>query len=133
MSKVFVVGIGPGNYENMTIRADRALAACTEAGEEKQAENIRILRLSHDYVKLTCNYWSNYVMGSEKVKAEWLAETRELYDAFMAVFSQAVLWYGEEERFVEGVPPVIWQYANPDNPRTAGWFDPDNWSGGELL
>ena len=28
MGKVFVVGIGPGNFENMTIRADRALAAC---------------------------------------------------------------------------------------------------------
>ena len=26
MGKVFVVGIGPGNYENMTVRADRALA-----------------------------------------------------------------------------------------------------------
>ncbi len=25
MSKLYVVGIGPGNYENMTIRADRAL------------------------------------------------------------------------------------------------------------
>ena len=28
MGKVFVVGIGPGNFENMTIRADRALCAC---------------------------------------------------------------------------------------------------------
>lgn len=28
MGKVVVVGIGPGNYENMTIRADRALQAC---------------------------------------------------------------------------------------------------------
>ena len=28
MGKVFVVGIGPGNYENMTIRADRALREC---------------------------------------------------------------------------------------------------------
>ena len=28
MGKVIVVGIGPGNYENMTIRADRALQAC---------------------------------------------------------------------------------------------------------
>ena len=28
MGKVSVVGIGPGNYENMTIRADKALAAC---------------------------------------------------------------------------------------------------------
>lgn len=28
MSKLVVVGIGPGDYENMTIRADRALAAC---------------------------------------------------------------------------------------------------------
>ena len=28
MGKVFVVGIGPGNFENMTIRADRALSAC---------------------------------------------------------------------------------------------------------
>ena len=28
MGKVQIVGIGPGNYENMTIRADRALAAC---------------------------------------------------------------------------------------------------------
>ena len=28
MGKVFVVGIGPGNFENMTIRADRALASC---------------------------------------------------------------------------------------------------------
>ena len=28
MGKVFVVGIGPGNFENMTIRADRVLAAC---------------------------------------------------------------------------------------------------------
>lgn len=26
MGKVYVVGIGPGNYENMTLRADRALA-----------------------------------------------------------------------------------------------------------
>lgn len=28
MSKLFVVGIGPGNYENMTAAADRALSAC---------------------------------------------------------------------------------------------------------
>ena len=28
MGKLFVVGIGPGNYENMTVRADRALAQC---------------------------------------------------------------------------------------------------------
>ena len=28
MGKVIVVGIGPGNYENMTIRADRALQSC---------------------------------------------------------------------------------------------------------
>ncbi len=28
MGKVVVVGIGPGNYENMTIRADRALQNC---------------------------------------------------------------------------------------------------------
>ena len=28
MGKVFVVGIGPGNFENMTIRADRALSGC---------------------------------------------------------------------------------------------------------
>ena len=28
MGKVQIVGIGPGNFENMTIRADRALAAC---------------------------------------------------------------------------------------------------------
>ena len=28
MSKLYVVGIGPGNYENMTIRADEALKAC---------------------------------------------------------------------------------------------------------
>lgn len=28
MNKVIVVGIGPGNYENMTVRADRALQAC---------------------------------------------------------------------------------------------------------
>lgn len=28
MSKLYVVGIGPGNYENMTIRADEALKNC---------------------------------------------------------------------------------------------------------
>lgn len=28
MGKVQIVGIGPGNFENMTIRANRALAAC---------------------------------------------------------------------------------------------------------
>lgn len=28
MGKVAVVGIGPGNYENMTVRADRALQEC---------------------------------------------------------------------------------------------------------
>ena len=28
MAKLYVVGIGPGNYENMTIRADRALQSC---------------------------------------------------------------------------------------------------------
>lgn len=28
MGKLFVVGIGPGNYENMTIKADRALKSC---------------------------------------------------------------------------------------------------------
>jgi len=28
LGKVIVVGIGPGNYENMTVRADRALQSC---------------------------------------------------------------------------------------------------------
>ena len=28
MGKLFVVGIGPGDYENMTVRADRALRGC---------------------------------------------------------------------------------------------------------
>lgn len=28
MNKLIVVGIGPGNYENMTVRADRALQEC---------------------------------------------------------------------------------------------------------
>ena len=28
MSKLYVVGIGPGNYENMTIKADRVLQSC---------------------------------------------------------------------------------------------------------
>ena len=28
MGKLIVVGIGPGDYENMTVRADRALQAC---------------------------------------------------------------------------------------------------------
>lgn len=28
MGKLTVVGIGPGDYENMTVRADRALARC---------------------------------------------------------------------------------------------------------
>ena len=28
MGKLTVVGIGPGNYENMTVRADEALRAC---------------------------------------------------------------------------------------------------------
>ena len=28
MGKLSIVGIGPGNYENMTIRADRALSEC---------------------------------------------------------------------------------------------------------
>ena len=28
MGKLTVVGIGPGDYENMTVRADRALGAC---------------------------------------------------------------------------------------------------------
>ena len=28
MGKVIVVGIGPGNYENMTVRADLALRNC---------------------------------------------------------------------------------------------------------
>ena len=28
LSRVTVVGIGPGDYDNMTVRADRALGAC---------------------------------------------------------------------------------------------------------
>ena len=28
MGKLSIVGIGPGNYENMTIKADRALQSC---------------------------------------------------------------------------------------------------------
>ena len=28
MAKLYIVGIGPGNYENMTVRADRALREC---------------------------------------------------------------------------------------------------------
>ncbi len=28
MSKLYVVGIGPGDYDNMTVRADRALKSC---------------------------------------------------------------------------------------------------------
>ena len=34
MRKLAVVGIGPGNYENMTIRADRALRECDEGDLE---------------------------------------------------------------------------------------------------
>ena len=28
MGKLYVVGIGPGDYDNMTVRADRALGEC---------------------------------------------------------------------------------------------------------
>ena len=28
LSKLYVIGIGPGNYENMTIKADKALNLC---------------------------------------------------------------------------------------------------------
>ena len=33
MGKVIVVGIGPGGYEDITIRADEALQACDEIVE----------------------------------------------------------------------------------------------------
>ena len=28
MAKLYVVGLGPGDYDNMTVRADRALQSC---------------------------------------------------------------------------------------------------------
>ena len=28
MGKLYVVGLGPGDYDNMTVKADRVLAAC---------------------------------------------------------------------------------------------------------
>ena len=28
MAKLYVVGLGPGDYDNMTVRADRALREC---------------------------------------------------------------------------------------------------------
>ena len=42
MGKLFIVGIGPGNYENMTVRADNALkAADTIIGYHVYVELVR--------------------------------------------------------------------------------------------
>lgn len=45
MGKLFIVGIGPGNYENMTVRADRALS-----------ESDTIIGY-HVYVELVRGHW----------------------------------------------------------------------------
>ena len=42
LGKLIVVGIGPGNYENMTVRADRALRSCdTIVGYQVYVELVR--------------------------------------------------------------------------------------------
>ena len=47
MGKLIVVGIGPGNYENMTIKADRALQSCD------------VIIGYHVYVDLIREYYPN--------------------------------------------------------------------------
>ena len=49
MGKLIVVGIGPGNYENMTIKADRALQSCD------------VIIGYHVYVDLIWVYYPNFV------------------------------------------------------------------------
>ena len=53
MGKVFIVGIGPGNEENRTIRADRAL----EAGD------VIATFVGHDHVNDYVATWKGLLLG----------------------------------------------------------------------
>ena len=51
MGKLFIVGIGPGNYENMTVRADRALSESdTIIGYHVYVELVRGRRPEKEYL-----------------------------------------------------------------------------------
>lgn len=107
------------NEEELEALFDRAIAACTEAGEEVQADNIRHLRLGYKFVKLTCNYTANYEFGSEKVQAEYKAESKALFDAMQALESYPSI--DRKFEFHDDAPPVAWVYY--DNRTSIGWFN----------
>lgn len=51
MSKLYVIGIGPGDYENMTIKADRALKECDViAGYHVYVDLVKDLYPGKEYV-----------------------------------------------------------------------------------
>ena len=107
------------NEDALEALFDRAIAACTDAGETVQTENIKRLRLGYKFVKLTCNYTANYEFGSEKIRAEWQAEAKALYDAMVELNSYQGI--SRKFEFHDDAPPVAW--TNYNNRTNVGWFD----------
>ena len=94
------------NEEELTAIFDRAARACTEAGETEAAQHVRTLRFSYDYIRLTCNYYANYKMGNEVIKAAWTEETKALYDELNQ--GGYLLMMAKPNQFIPGVPPILW-------------------------
>ena len=96
--------------EEMVERFDQAEIACQAAGEEAQLRNLKTLRLSYTFMKLSSNYTANWTFGSEKIRAEYLKESNDLHDALIAC--GAIYAIDEEDYFREGYPPTHWWERN---------------------
>ncbi len=98
---------------------ERAETAVTEAGETAAAQHIADLKLSYLFTMLSCTYWTDYVMGSEAVREEWMTASSELYNEIeLRGFPLSL----STSRFVEGIAPTEWVYVDAENPKPATWI-----------
>ncbi len=92
--------------EELEALFDQAEAACTEAGETAQLQNIKYLRWGYEFMRLSSNYTANWEFGSEKIKAEYQEDCKALHDAMVELESYYEI--GKNFYFREGESPLYW-------------------------
>ena len=87
MGKLIVVGIGPGDYENMTVRADRALQNCdTIIGYHVYVNLVK--ERYPDKAFLTTPLPPTFCILSQRKIGIFVAESRGKMDRKRGVFAQ---------------------------------------------
>ena len=117
-SRLFVQKDYVLNEAELEALFERAEEAVTKAGETAAAQHIADLKLSYLFTMLSCTYWTDYVMGNETVREEWMTASRELYSEIMLRGFTISL---SSAQFVEGIAPAEWVYVNPEKPEPSTW------------